>query len=113
MERITIPHKLVFHVPLKAWVDGFMVDIPAHSRMEEFIDDLAGIGITSLYYIENCVGVYNDRTYPEALITLFCDADHAPTAVVLFEAWAAKNNDDLKQEAYAYEKDGEMTVIRP
>ena len=111
MERLTIPHKLVFHVPLKAWADGRLIDIPARDRADQLAEDLEGIGVSS-FYITTCEGVYSGRKYPEMLITAFCDDDHAPVAATLFEAWAAQNNDDLRQEAYAYEKDGEMTVIK-
>lgn len=51
------------------------------------------------------MGYYKSRSYPEYLVTIFCDDDKYGVTDI-FREWFRKNNGTLLQDSMAYELDG-------
>lgn len=51
------------------------------------------------------MGYYKSRSYPEYLVTIFCD-DDTYGVTDIFREWFRKNNGTLLQDSMAYELDG-------
>lgn len=99
-----LEHKLVFHIPELALVDGELYGVPVDRLIRVLAEELQGAGVLSFYTI-SATGFYKGRSYPEKLITVFCQDDPAPLQD-LFRRWFRENNDELMQEALAFETDG-------
>ena len=99
-----LPHKLVFHIPEMAKVNGRITDVPIGRLLSGLADELQQAGVLSFYTI-NATGFYKGRSYPEQLVTLFRQDDPAPVQD-LFRRWFREHNDQLQQEAFAFEVDG-------
>ena len=97
-------HKLVFHIPELALVDGEPFSIHLDPLLSKLANGLQEAGVLSFYTI-NATGFYKGRSYPEKLITLFCQDDPAPI-IEVYTRWFRENNGELQQEAFAYEADG-------
>ena len=99
-----LTHKLVFHIPEMAMVDGRITPVAIDELLARLAEELQKVGVLSLYTI-NATGFYKGRSYPEKLVTLFWQSDTEPLQG-LFRLWFQKHNDQLQQEAMAYEVDG-------
>ena len=93
-------HKFIFHIPCCKYQNGTLTPAPWQQVVEEF--SLALYKYTDGFYITDAIGCYKGRSYPEKLVTAYCDA-----AVVTDFLRIAHI---LQQEAYAYEMDGELVV---
>ncbi len=101
---MSLPHKLVFHIPELALVNDTITPVSIDELLAGLADELQQAGVLSFYTI-NATGFYKGRSYPERLITLFWKDDPAPMQE-LFRRWFRENNDQLQQEAFAFELDG-------
>ena len=110
MKRTKYQHKAVLHIPQQAWVDGELVDLDLTEALEKLSENLEAAGITS-YYETQATGHYKGRSYPEMLLTIFGTAETS-VAVNVFMLWYGANRDTLRQEAFAYELDGELFVYQ-
>ena len=99
-----LEHKLVFHIPELAAADGKLFSVPADALIKALAEELQRAGVLSFYTI-SAAGFYNGRSYPEKLITVFCRDDPAPLQD-MFRRWFRAHNDELRQEALAFETDG-------
>lgn len=106
--------KIVLHVPLKAYINNKLVDIPAKKFINKLITDICRLDSQLSCYVTNVKSVYKDRKYPEKLITIFTTGkdNNSVTAdiVILFRKKFAENNKTLHQEAIAYEVNNELFV---
>ena len=96
--------KYVFHIPLFKFEGEQLIRIP----IDDFLDDLIGqLGSNGLY-ITKVKSHYKSRCFDELLLTLFVASDEHPEEI--FGDWFRKNNDVLKQEAFAYECQNHMII---
>ena len=100
-----LQHKLVFHIPEKAWRPYGYVDLKIESHLDQLLDSLKLSGYTSLY-IENATGYYNARSYPEKLITIYY-SNNIEKLLNIFRDWFLTNH-NFYQEVMAYELDSSM-----
>ncbi len=94
-----LPEKLVLHIPHYAWNGTALepLDVAAF---------IAGLHLTA-YYTQTVTGHYHGRQYPETLLTLFC-SDAAGVISSFTQAFRAGA---MRQEAFAYERGGQMYVV--
>jgi len=100
---IELDKKYVFHIPLYKYAGGELISIEIDDLLDDLIEKL---GFESLY-MTKVKSVYRKRVYDEILITIFTSKG-SPEEV--FEKWFRYNNENLGQEAFAYELDGKMYV---
>ena len=105
---MNLTEKLVFHIPEKAWCVDHFEDINA-----EEVVSLAGAlekaGMNS-FYTQKVTGYCNGRSYPQRLITVFCEDGQSAVLAGLFEDWFRTHNVELRQEAFSYEWNGTLCV---
>ena len=104
MQELT--RKYVFHIPLFRYSDDGLVAIDIDDVLGDLIDLFNESGFGSLY-VTKVKSHYKSRCFDEVLLTLFCDGE-GPEAI--FEDWFRKNNDTLKQEAFAFECGNRMYI---
>lgn len=95
---------------MQAFVDGKLQDIDINAPLEDLLFHLAEAGITSLYQTQ-ATGHYQGRSYPQILLTAF-GGPEIRLAEKIFIKWNQTYKDTLKQEAFAYEVNGNMFVYR-
>lgn len=100
--------KLVFHIPCAAWNNG-LIAVNYNAFKQALIKAFAEIGLTSLYSV-TVKGYYKGREYDEILLTVFSNLRGANAAVNAFRKCFEEHNDMMKQEAFAFERDGVLTV---
>ena len=106
---ITLDKRYVFHIPSFKFVNCTLVPISIEDSINQIIDELAKNGYDSLY-ITHAKGYYRTRCFDEILITLFTSDENKKLPEVIFKEWFLKNNNILKQEAFAYEINNEMFI---
>ena len=100
-------HRLVMHVPLKAWDGGAMNDLDWRDPVDDLLRRISGAGASGCYSVR-AEGHYMGRSYPELLIVACCRDGQAMAGTVW--SWARDHAGDLRQEAYACELDGGLLV---
>lgn len=100
--------KLVFHIPCKAWDNG-LTDIDYKAFKQILLNDLAAIGLTNSYTV-SAAAYYKGREYEELLLTVFCENQYKDKAAETFRQAFRRHNDIMRQEAFAYECNGNLTV---
>ena len=103
-----LTHKLVFHIPQKALVHGVALEIPFSALFPNLVTALYDAGVSGFYVVDG-VGFYEGRTYPEKLVTVFCE-DAPEDVEKAYRDWFRHFNDVLQQEAFAYEVDGVLHI---
>ena len=104
---IKLNKKYIFHIPQYKYENNELISIDTENIIEEFIAILNENGYTSAY-LTQAKSYYKNRSYTETLITLFTSQENRPEE--LFRQFFRKNNDILKQEAFAYECKDEMFI---
>lgn len=99
--------KYVLHIPLSKCEDNVVMDLNIDGIMEELIGQLDRNGFDS-FYIAKVQSHYKSRIFDEVLITIFTDSSRE--LIGLFRNWFLKNNDVLRQEAFAYERNSRMVI---
>lgn len=110
MQRTIFQHKAVLHIPQQAWVDGELVDLDLVEATGKLLAELGTAGVTSFYQTQ-ATGHYQGRSYPETLLTIFGTAE-TTAAASIFKRWNKAHRATLRQEAFAYEQDGELFVYQ-
>lgn len=104
-----LDHKALLYIPLMAWENGELKKIDISEEIGELASMLSEAGIKS-FYKTKAKGFYKDRAYPEELLTVFGEEETALDANA-FIAWNKKHKEKLKQEAFAYESDGQLFIL--
>ena len=102
-----LKHKLVCHIPGMAWCGGSLETLPLDRLLQELANEFEQSGASGLYVMD-AAGYYKGRSYPEKLVTVYCD--DAGKYAEAFVNWFRGNNETLKQEALAYEMDGALRI---
>lgn len=110
MRRTILRHRAVLHIPQQAWDGERLVDLDLTGEKEELLAELTAAGVESLFQTE-AVGYYKGRRYPESLLTIYGEAE-TTAAASIFSAWNKRHRETLRQEAFAYELDGELFVYQ-
>ena len=102
-----LKHKMVCHIPGMAWCDGSPEILPMDRLIQELANEFEQSGASG-FYVMDATGYYKGRSYPEKLVTVFCNdvQKYAET----FANWFRGNNETLQQEAFAYEADGVLHI---
>lgn len=108
MERY--PNKFVFHIPCYAWENGKLEPVNYGLFQMRFGEQLEKIGIDSWYTIR-AEGQYHGRNYEEVLMCVFCSDALKDGAEMCFRSVCKEYGHLLRQEAFAYEKCGELFVF--
>ncbi len=95
---IKLREKYVLHIPLSKFEDNVVMDLNIDGIIEELIGQLDSNGFDS-FYIAKVQSSYKSRVFDEVLITIFTDSSRE--LIGLFRNWFLKNNDVLRQEAFA------------
>jgi len=103
---IALNRKYVFHIPLYKHVSGNLIRIEMEDILDELISQFNESGFESLY-ITKINSYYKKRQFDEMIITIFSN-DDLPCEI--FGEWFRKNNDVLRQEAFAYEIGNTMVI---
>lgn len=108
--ELHLTEKLVFHVPVFCFKDGELLTVNTEGFDKQLSSFLVDAGIDS-WYTTTCTGHYAGRSYGQRLWTVFCTSEQAEKAIAAFRTAFEQHNSELMQEAYAYEHNGQMTVI--
>ena len=101
--------KYVLHIPCHKFENEMVTRI----NMEKCIGDLESKLDQSGYhsfYKTQVEGHYKSRKFDEVLITIFTSNISELQPDKIFRKWIKENNDELKQESYAYEKNNELII---
>ena len=104
---IELTEKYVLHIPLSKCEDDMVVDLNMDEILEDLISQLDMKGFDS-FYITKVQSHYKSRIFDEVLITIFTDSGR--DLVGLFRNWFLKNNNVLRQEAFAYERNNRLVI---
>ncbi len=106
---MTYDTKLTLHVPCVAKESGGLVKINYEEFKSRLIKALADVGVNS-YYTQAATGYYDGAEYDEVLWTVYCEKQDGDKIAEALCRTFRESNDILKQEAFAYERNGVMTV---
>ncbi len=111
---IVLDKKYVFHIPLYKFENNDFVLIDINNILDDLINQLNQNGYDS-FYIMNGKGYYKSQAFDELLITVFISQEQLkiknqefPDSI--FKNWFKRNNNILKQEAFAYEYENNMFI---
>ena len=104
MKKLT--NKLSLHVPCCKYADGVIVDIDLSGFKRALNRELQQLGLDA-YYTVSAEGCYKGRVYPQEIITVFFNEEDV---LRCFVKAVYEQREQLQQEAYAYELNGEMYV---
>ena len=90
-------HRLAFHIPHVAYINGDFYPIPYAEFEEAFGDALVDLGVEGWHIIE-ATGVYKGRRYKQDILVVFCNYDE-------------QKSSDMMQEQFAYEHDGVLVTF--
>lgn len=107
-EEEELEHQLVLHIPTRKYVKDRFVEVDGDQFVKTMLE---GLGATS-YYVTKALGSYKGRVYPEKLVTIFLKAAAAERVDYWFKHAIVKCHLNLRQEAYAYELDGKLKVVK-
>lgn len=102
----TLSNKISFHIPGFKYVEGKMLNIYLDDFKAALYDELQKVGIEA-FYAEKAMGYYKGREYPQEIITVFFDKEDV---LGCFVRTVYSMRESLKQEAYAYELNGQMHI---
>lgn len=102
--------KLVLHIPRFAWENDRLVDIDYPQLKKRVFGRLITLGITG-WYTTDSVGYYKGRGYDQELLTVFCAESEADAVIGAFREAFFETRDTMRQEAFAYERDGALIVV--
>lgn len=103
-----LSHKLVLHVPTKKYENGKFVDVNG----KLFIEIMSQFLEADNYYIAEAAGYYQGRSYTEKLVTIFLNDEQYANVDYSFRHTIVKCHLAMRQEAYAYELDDKLYVVR-
>ena len=106
---LILKNKYVLHVPLSRFVNGEMEMIGIDDLLDELFRKLEENGLEG-FYTTRATGFYRSRSYPELLIIVY--SNEKETVEEIFEEWFHAHNDELGQEAFSYEANDRLHVIR-
>lgn len=104
-------HKLTFHIPHVAFENNQYTNIPYEDFEITFGEKLTAIGIEG-YNIISATGFYKGRKYPQDLLSVFCTFEQQKDVISAFKNTLTNYHHKMKQEAYAYEHDGVLSIIK-
>ena len=104
-------HKLTFHIPHIAFENNQYTNIPYEDFENAFGEKLMEIGIEG-YHIISAIGFYKGRKYPQDLLSVFCTFEQQKVVISAFKNTLTNYHHKMKQEAYAYEYDGVLSIIK-
>lgn len=102
-------NKHILHIPLSRFVNGEMEMLDIDDLLEVLFDKLEENGIEG-FYTTRATGFYRSRRYPELLLTVY--SNRAGIVEEIFEEWFQTHNKVLCQEAFSYEANDRLHVIR-
>ena len=102
----TLSNKISFHIPGFKYVEGKMLNIYLDDFKAALYDELQKVGIEA-FYAEKAMGYYKGREYPQEIITVFFEKEDV---LGCFVRTVYSMRESLKQEAYAYELNGQMQI---
>jgi hypothetical protein len=106
---LILKNKHVLHIPLSRFVNGELEMLDIDDLLEELFRKLEENSIEG-FYITRATGFYRFRSYPELLITVY--SNEKGTVEEIFEEWFQTHNKVLCQEAFSYEANDRLHVIR-
>jgi len=106
---LILENKYVLHIPLSRFVNGEMEMLDIDNLLEELFRKLEENGIEG-FYTTRTTGFYRSRRYPELLLTVY--SNRTSIVEVIFEEWFQTHNKVLCQEAFSYEANDRLHVIR-
>ena len=106
---LILKNKHVLHIPLSRFVNGELKMLDIDDLLEELFRKLEENGIEG-FYITHATGFYRSRKYPELLITVY--SNEKETVEEILEKWFQTHNKVLCQEAFSYEANDWLHVIR-
>lgn len=104
-------HKLTFHIPHVAFENNQYTSIPYEDFEISFGEKLTEIGIEG-YHIIFATGFYRGRKYPQDLLSVFCTFEQQKEVVTAFKNTVENHHNKMKQEVYAYEHDGVLSILK-
>ena len=104
-------HKLTFHIPHVAFENNQYTTIPYEDFEITFGEKLKEIGIEG-YHIISAIGFYKGRKYSQDLLSIFCTFEQQKYVIEAFKTLIVNYHQEMNQEAYAYEHDGVLSVIK-
>ena len=104
---IELTERYVLHIPLSKFEDSVVVELNIDENLDDLIGQLDSNGFDS-FYIAKVQSHYKSRIFDEVLITIFTDSSRE--LIGLFRNWFLKNNNVLKQEAFAYERNNSLVI---
>lgn len=111
-KETSFDHKLSFHIPHVAFIDGRFIDVPYDEFEDAFGMKLVEAGIDA-WHITASVGIYKGRKYEQDILSVFCEADDKANVINAFIATIKAHHIMMRQEAYAYEHNGRLQLIEP
>ena len=99
--------KFIIHIPCKKYVNGNLLDNGYDKCIDVMANKLADIGVHG-WYLLDAQGYYKGRIYGEKLMVVFHSGDEVAE---VFKQTCNELDKELRQEAYAYEKDNELIVF--
>ena len=102
-------NKHILHIPLSRFVNGELEMLDIDDLLEELFRKLEEKDIEG-FYITRATGFYRSRSYPELLLTVYSNRTNIVEAI--FEEWFRAHNGVLCQEAFSYEANDRLHVIR-
>ena len=102
----TLSNKISFHIPGFKYVEGKMLNIYLDDFKAALNKELEKVGIEA-FYAEKSVDYYKGRAYGQEIITVFFEKEDV---LGCFVRTVYSMRESLKQEAYAYELNGQMRI---
>lgn len=101
--------KYVLHIPCHKFENEKVTLINMKKCIGDLESKLNEHGYHSFYKIQ-VEGHYKSRIFDEILITIFTSNKTEVQPDMIFREWFIENNDELKQESFAYEKNNELII---
>lgn len=103
-------HRLAFHIPHVACINGDFYPIPYAEFEEAFGDALVDLGVDGWHIVE-ATGVYKGRRYKQDILVVFCNYDEQKSILDAFKSICSVWSSDMMQEQFAYEHDGVLVTF--
>ena len=101
--------KYVLHIPTHKFENERITIINMKKCISDLESRLEQNGYQS-FYKTKIEGHYKSRSFDEILITVFTTRKTEPQPDDIFSQWFRDNNDELKQESFAYERNNELII---
>lgn len=109
MEKV-YSEKLILHIPAVCFLNDELKTVDASGFRTQLEADLHEIGIDGWYELQS-TGHYQNLSYSQTLMVVFCSRQKARSVIMTFYKEFEQHNTELRQESFAYERNGALNII--